>query len=75
MQAAQGFYVWMCPAFFSNDRKETTKLVSQAVLAKVFNYYCVWRRAGTEKELQADNEPCYDFLSFFQKRKKDYFSS
>lgn len=38
MQAAQGFYVWMWPAF-SKERKETTKLASQAVLAKVF-YYC-----------------------------------
>lgn len=28
-------------AFFSNKRKETTKQVSQAVLAKVFNYYHV----------------------------------
>lgn len=75
MQAAQGFYVWMWPAFFSNERKEKTKLVSQAVLAKVSNYCFVWRRAGTEKELEADDESHYDFLSFFQKRKKDKFSS
>lgn len=74
MKAAQGFYVCMCPAFFSNGSKETTKLVSQAVLARVFNYYCVWRKTGTEKELQADNEPYSDFLSSFEKRKKDKFS-
>lgn len=59
---------------FSNERNETTKQVSRAVLAKVFNYYCSWRRTGTEKELQADNESCYTALSFFQKRKKDKFS-
>lgn len=38
-------------ASFSNERKETTKQVSQAVLANVFNYSCVWRRTGTEEEL------------------------